>query len=90
MLELFGLAISEGALDTAFRRAKPLLDAKVSAILACLRRARVVCSDETSVRVDGRTCWDWVIQNSEVVIHVIRNSRGACIVREVILPRPQV
>ncbi len=83
MLELFGLAISEGALDAAFRRAKPRLDAEVSAILARLRRARVVCSDETSVRVDGRTCWDWVFQNSEVVIHVIRHSRGACVVREV-------
>ena len=83
MLELFGLAISEGALDAAFRRAKPRLDAEVSAILARLRRARVVCSDETSVGVDGRTCWDWVFQNSEVVIHVIRHSRGACVVREV-------
>ena len=56
LLDLFGLAISEGALDAAFRRAMPRLDAEVSAILARLRRARVVCSDETSVRVAGRTC----------------------------------
>ena len=83
MLELFGLAISEGALDGAFQRAKPRLDAEVGAILSRLRRARVVCSDETSVRVDGRTCWNWVFQNSEVVIHVIRHSRGAGVVREV-------
>lgn len=84
MLELFGLAISEGALDAAFQRAKPRFDAEVSAILARLRRARVVCSDETSVRVDGRTCWNWVFQNREVVIHVIRHSRGAGVVREVL------
>ena len=83
MLELFGLAISEGALDAAFQRAKPRLDAEVGAILARLRRARVVCSDETSVRVDGRTCWNWVFQNNEVVIHVIRHSRGAAVVTEV-------
>lgn len=83
MLDLFGLAISEGALDAAFRRAKPRLDREVGAILARLRRARVVCSDETSVRVDGRTCWNWVFQNGEVVIHVIRHSRGAGVVREV-------
>ncbi len=83
MLELFGLSISEGALDAAFRRAMPRLDAEVSAILARLRRARVVYSDETSVRVDGRTCWDWVFQNNEVVIHVIRHSRGAGVVGEV-------
>jgi transposase len=83
MLELFGLAISEGALDAAFQRAKPRLDAAVGAILARLRRARVVCSDETSIRVDGRTCWNWVFQNNEVVIHVIRHSRGAGVVTEV-------
>jgi transposase len=83
MLELFGLAISEGALDAAFRRAMPCFDAEVGAILARLRRARVVCSDETSVRIDGRTCWNWVFQNGEVVIHVIRPSRGAGVVSEV-------
>jgi transposase len=84
LLELFGLAISEGALDAAFRRAKPCFDAEVAAILVRLRRARVVCSDETSVRIDGRTCWNWVFQNSEVVIHVIRRSRGAGVVTEVL------
>jgi len=83
MLELFGLAISEGALDGAFQHVKPRLDAEVGAILSRPRRARVVCSDETSVRVDGRTCWNWVFQNIEVVIHVIRHSRGAGVVREV-------
>jgi transposase len=84
LLELFGLAISEGALDAAFRRGKRQVDADVARILARLRRARVVCSDETSVRIDGRTCWNWVFQNSEVVIHVIRRSRGAGVVAEVL------
>ena len=81
--ELFDLAISEGALDAAFQRARPCFDAEVGAILARLRRARVVCSDETSVRIAGRTCWNWVFQNGEVVIHVIRHSRGAGVVSEV-------
>ena len=84
LLELFGLAISEGALDAAFRRTKPQFDADVAAILARLRRARVVCSDETSVRIAGRTCWNWVFQNADVVIHVIRSSRGAGVVAEVL------
>ena len=80
--ELFGLGISEGALDAAFRRGKPLFDADVAAILARLRRARVACSDEASGRVDGRTCWNWVFQNDDVVVHVVRSSRGAGVVRE--------
>jgi transposase len=81
--ELFGLAISEGALDAAFRRGKLHFDADVASILARLRCARVVCSDETSVRIDGRTCWNWVFQNDEVVIHVIRR-RGAGVVADVL------
>src|SRR5918993_1938368 len=83
LLELFGLAISEGALDAAFRRGKPGFDAETAAILARLRRARVVGSDETGVRVDGRGCWNRVFQNEAVVIHVVRRSRGAGVVAEV-------
>jgi transposase len=83
LLELFGLAISEGALDAAFQRGKLHFDAETTAILARLRRARVVCSDETGVRVDGRGCWNWVFQNDAVVIHVVRRSRGAGVVAEV-------
>jgi len=82
--ELFDLAISESALDAAFRRGKLHSDAEVASILARLRRARVVCSDKTSVRIDGRSCWNWVFQNDEVVIHVIRRSRGAGVVADVL------
>jgi transposase len=80
---LFGLGISEGALDAMFRRAKPAFDDAVVAILGRLRRSRIVCSDETSVRIDGKTCWNWVFQNEQVVIHVIRKSRGAGVVTAV-------
>src|SRR3954468_5864722 len=83
-LHLFALRVSEGALDGMFRRAKRRFDDEAAAILARLRRARVVCSDETTVRVDGRTCWDWVFRNDEVVIHVIRPSRGRAVVAEVL------
>jgi|SRR5512135_156942 transposase len=90
-LHLFALEISEGALDALFQRAKPAFDAEVTAILARLRRSRVVCSDETTVRVDGRTQWNWVFQNGEVVIHVIRPSRGRAVVDEVMGGhRPQI
>ena len=81
--ELFGLGIGEGAPDAAFQRGKARFDAETAAILARLRRARVVRSDETGVRVDGHSCWSWVFQNAEVVIHVVRRGRGAGIVAEV-------
>lgn len=83
-LHLFALQISEGALDAMFQRAKPCFDNEVAAILARLRRSRIICSDETTVRIAGRTHWNWVFQNDQVVIHVIRNSRAASVVTEVL------
>jgi transposase len=82
-LNLYALQISEGALDAMLQRAKPCFDTEVAAILARLRRSRIVGSDETSVRIDGRTHWNWVFQNDQVVIHVVRNSRAASVVSEV-------
>jgi transposase len=76
---LFGLPVSKGALDAMFRRAQPSLDNEVAAILARLRRSRMVCSDETGVR----TQWNWVFQNDRVVIHVVRASRAASVAAEV-------
>jgi|tagenome__1003787_1003787.scaffolds.fasta_scaffold20796666_1 transposase len=88
---LFALEISEGALDSLFQGARSRLDAEVAAILTRLRRARVIGSDETTVRVEGRTCWNWVFQNAEVVIHVIRPSRASGVVEEVLDGhRPQI
>jgi transposase len=84
LLHLFALHVSEGALDAMFRRAKPCFDNQVAAILARLRRCRIVCSDETTVRINGRTHWNWVFQNDQVVIHVIRNSRAASVVADVL------
>ena len=81
-LHLYALQISEGALDGMLQRAKPCFDSEVTAILARLRRSRIVGSDETSVRIGGRTHWNWVFQNDQVVIHVVRNSRAASVVTE--------
>jgi transposase len=90
-LHLFGLHISEGALDAMFRRARPCFDDQLAAILARLRRCRIICSDETTVRIDGRTHWNWVFQNDQVVIHVVRNTRGASVVNEVLAGhRPKI
>ena len=83
-LHLFALRISEGALDAMFQRAKSCFDNEVAAVLARLRRSRIVCSDETTVRIDGRTHWNWVFQNEPVVIHVIRNRRAASVVTDVL------
>jgi transposase len=81
-LHLYALQISEGALDAMLQRAKLCFDNEVGAILARLRRSRIVCCDETTVRINGRNHWNWVFQNDQVVIHIVRNTRAASVVTE--------
>lgn len=89
--DVFGLDISEGALANLLESSKGQLDDHVTAILARLRCARLIGSDETSVRVDGKNQWEWVFQNQEICLHVIRPSRGAAVIAEILSNhRPEI
>ena len=89
--QVFGLAISEGALANLLQRVKLRLDARVAEILERLRRSRLICSDETGARVKGQNQWEWVFQNDQVCLHVIRPSRGHQVIEEVLGEhRPQI
>ena len=81
LAELFGLSISEGALCNILARAQAPLEAAASAIAARVTAADVVASDETSVRVMKQTRWEWVFVTAACVLHIIRPSRGAAVVR---------
>ena len=82
LAQVFGLDISEGGLANLFQGVKGRLDQRVAEILTRLRSSRLVCSDETSARVNGQQQWEWVFQHSEVCIHVIRPSRGQGVIQE--------
>ncbi len=89
--EVFGLEISEGAIANVLSRVKGQLQSEVDGILARLRRSRLVGSDETSARVNGKNQWEWVFQNEDVCFHIIRPSRGSDVITEVMADhRPQV
>ena len=79
--EIFGLSISEGALCNILARATAPLAAAAEAIAARVAAAEVVASDETSVRVMQKTQWEWVFVTAFAVLHIIRPSRGAEVVR---------
>ena len=79
---VFGLKISVGAIANLLGRVKISLDAQVSQILQRLRRAKLICSDETSARVNGQNQWEWVFQNQDVCLHLIRPSRGTRVINE--------
>lgn len=91
MAELYGLQISEGAIANLLRRVQTRLAVPIARIEERLRSARLVCSDETSARVNGQTQWEWVFQNDQVCLHVIRPTRGKVVIDEVMAAhRPQV
>lgn len=91
MGEVFGLSISEGAISNILARAQIPLVAAAAAIAAQVTASAVVASDETSVRVAGKTWWEWVFVTAVCVLHVIRPSRGAAVVRALFgAQRPRV
>lgn len=91
MEEVFGLEISEGGIANLLERVKQQLSSTVNGVLTRIRQARVLGSDETSARVNGVNQWEWTFQNQDVCLHVIRASRGADVIREVLGDhRPQV
>ena len=91
MDELFGLSIGEGAIGNILARSRePLLDA-AAAIEKVVLASPVVCSDETSVRVKGKTWWEWVFIGTRAVLHTIVPSRGKAVVTDLFgAIRPEV
>lgn len=81
--QVFGLKISEGGIANLLETVKTHLDEPVQEILQRLQKSRLICSDETGARVQGQNQWEWVFQNPEVCLHVIRPSRGAEVIKEV-------
>lgn len=81
--DIFGLTISQGALGNLFRRGGERFAAGKADILARLRRAEAVASDETGVRIEGLNARQWVFRSKDAVLHEMAFSRGAGVVRDV-------
>jgi transposase len=76
---LLGLGISEGAIANMLARAAEPFAAEAERIEAAVRRAPVIACDETSARVMGQTCWQWVFGSQDAVAHRIAVTRGAAV-----------
>lgn len=83
-VDVYHLNISEGGLKNLFERLHQTLRPAVEKITERVRNSRWIASDETSSRVKGKTQWEWVFQNEEVCLHVIRPSRGSQVKDEVL------
>ena len=79
--DLFGLTVSQGGLMNLLRRAQGTFVAERDRAIAALRRARVIASDETGVRIEGSNAYHWVFRCAEAVVHHASPTRGAIVVR---------
>jgi transposase len=80
--DLFGLTLSQGGLMNLLRRAQGCFaDGQVSAV-SSLRRAEVIASDETGVRIEGSNAYHWVFHSSQAVVHHASPTRAASVIRE--------
>lgn len=82
MSDLFGLAISEGALANMLADSAPAFEVQTSRIRERLLAGTALQSDETSARVGKRTFWTWVFHHRDSACFVIRPSRGKKVVEE--------
>src|ERR1700691_6404029 len=76
---LFGLTISQGAISNMLARMGEPFGAAAEQIAATVRASAVIASDETSVRVKGKTHWQWAFGCATAVYHVIAPTRGKCV-----------
>lgn len=91
MSDLYGLKLSEGAIANLLQRVQVQLETPVAKIVERLRNARLVGSDETGARVNGKNQWEWVFQNDQVCLHVIRPTRGKAVIDTVMAGhQPQI
>jgi transposase len=64
------------------RRAQTCFTAGRDQAVAALRRAEVVASDETGVRIEGSNAYQWVFRCKEAVVHHADPTRSAAVVRD--------
>lgn len=78
--DLFGLEVSEGTVVAAVGRLGQALVPAAEAVGDAVRQAAFIGSDETSVRVDGATHWEWVFQTETAAYHTIQRRRNTDVV----------
>src|SRR5215211_608467 len=80
--DLFGLHLSQGGLMNLLRRAQGRFEGGRMSAISALRRAAMVASDETGVRIEGANAYHWVFRSPEAVVHHAAPTRAAAVVRD--------
>src|SRR5260370_3076078 len=78
----FAIRVSERAIANMLARAGIPLTVAAETTAVAVRTSKVVASDATSARVEGKNWWQGVLLSSTAVHHVIADSRGAAVPTE--------
>jgi transposase len=79
---VFGRGVRDAALMNMFIRSHAGFKIEADKAKAIIRKARVVASDETGVRIEGTNSYHWVFHCKDAVVHQPDYSRGARVVNE--------
>lgn len=82
MSSLYGITISEGAVDNIIKRSSKLSSKEVEKIKSQLALSKIVGIDETGYRVGGVRYWHWAFQNDDSTLIVANKSRGAKVITD--------
>jgi transposase len=74
--DVLDIPISEGGAVAIIERAGEAAQPEAEVIGERVRQSKVIGSDETSARVNGRNWWEWVFQSPAGEYHLIIPSRG--------------
>lgn len=74
--DVFGVAISQGALVNMARAAAAAFAAQAARLAERLRASPVLASDETGLRVGGKNGWLWVVHHAETAVFRADPSRA--------------
>lgn len=77
---VFGLALSQGALDNILRRVVRHLQPIAQQIKQAVQNSGVIGSDETGARIAGRNAWEWVFQTPTASYHTLQPTRSSTVI----------
>lgn len=80
--DVFGVAISQGALVNIIRAAAAPLAAQAARLRARLQASAVIASDETGLRVAGKNHWLWVMHHGDSAVFRVDPGRGKRVLAE--------
>jgi transposase len=82
--DVFGVAISQGALVNMVRAAAAAFAAQAARLAERLRASPVLASDETGLRVAGKNGWLWVVHHADTAVFKADPSRARRVLEDLL------